>query len=66
MHCIAGNNDVELYLVVGDIYRMSPTFIPPIFNACIKKSKRLYFINVEACFLNSTITITCLSTKGVT
>ena len=36
MHCIAGNNDVELNLAIGDINSMLPNFILPTFNTCIK------------------------------
>ena len=47
---------MALNLVVGEINRVSPKYIVPTFNTCIKEknSKCLHF-NIETWFLNSTI-----------
>ena len=45
---------MELNLAVDEINRMSPNFIPPQFNTCIKNFKCLHF-HITTCFLNSKI-----------
>ena len=65
---MARNIGVEQNLAVGEINHVSPNFILPTFNTCIntcsKNSKCLHF-NIEAHFLNSTITITFPSTSFI-
>ena len=38
LYRMAANIGVELNLVFGNISRVSPNFIPPTFNTCIKNS----------------------------
>ena len=38
-YCVARNIGVELNLAVGEINCVSPNFIPPTFNTCLKHYK---------------------------